>query len=238
MRGLVIVAKTPDTFHALQLARTQGQVHVRYTALVFGIVQNNHGTMDRKLLFKNHIQDNNQPAVVLAEWHVLQRGTYYTLLEIHALTTGHNKDEQGISRYLSHCLGHAIVGDNNNNNHTYNHGGGPKNQQELSSQELFLCANAVSFRHPITRQTVKVSLPSLPEEYYKLLMSTVDPLETSSYRHENSKTIADWVQEARRDLGAVMQATQEGVECTGEPAIDPSRMINANQGDSEWVDDW
>lgn len=29
-----------------------------------------------------------------------------------------------------------------------------------------------------------------------------------------------------------------GRECTGEPRVDPSRQIQPNQGDSEWIDDW
>lgn len=29
-----------------------------------------------------------------------------------------------------------------------------------------------------------------------------------------------------------------GHECTGEPRVDPSRQIQPNQGDSEWINDW
>ena len=30
----------------------------------------------------------------------------------------------------------------------------------------------------------------------------------------------------------------DGVQCEGEPAVDPSRQIRGNEGDSEWMDDW
>ena len=31
--------------------------------------------------------------------------------------------------------------------------------------------------------------------------------------------------------------TTEGVDCEGEPSVDPSRQVQS-QGDSEWMDDW
>jgi len=32
--------------------------------------------------------------------------------------------------------------------------------------------------------------------------------------------------------------TNEGIYCSGEPSVDPSRIVRPNQGDSEWMDDW
>lgn len=32
-------------------------------------------------------------------------------------------------------------------------------------------------------------------------------------------------------------STSEGVDCKGEPSVDPSRQVQS-QGDSEWMDDW
>jgi hypothetical protein len=31
---------------------------------------------------------------------------------------------------------------------------------------------------------------------------------------------------------------EEGRACPGEPSVDPSKVLQWNQGDSEWMEDW
>jgi hypothetical protein len=47
-----------------------------------------------------------------------------------------------------------------------------------------------------------------------------------------------WQKEIDELRVALEISSDQGIQCTGEPSVDPSRAINPNQGDSEWMDDW
>ena len=49
--------------------------------------------------------------------------------------------------------------------------------------------------------------------------------------------LRDYINQLKGELGEVFD-NGEGIECTGEPSVDPSRTVHPNQGDSEWMDDW
>eukprot|EP00977_Amphora_coffeiformis_P024469 scaffold15940_cov137-Amphora_coffeaeformis.AAC.4 len=151
-------------------------------------------------------------------------GGPFTLLEVQPQT---GRTHQ-IRRHLSYCLGHAIVGDNKyDNGGTYVH--------PYRDWGLFLCANAITLSHPLTGESVSCSIP-LPDKFRDILDSKhLDNGSLSSGSPQ--KTISYHVKQAKLELGK-MFTTTEGVDCTGEPPIDPSRMINPNQGDSEWMDDF
>lgn len=52
------------------------------------------------------------------------------------------------------------------------------------------------------------------------------------------KSLQDYVERIKADLNEGGDfSTTEGVECEGEPSVDPSRQVQS-QGDSEWMDDW
>lgn len=71
--------------------------------------------------------------------------------------------------------------------------------------------------------------------------------ETSSLWFGNNKSVPltpaqeslkRYVESVKSDLDEGGDfTTNEGVECTGEPSLDPSRQVQS-QGDSEWMDDW
>jgi hypothetical protein len=47
-----------------------------------------------------------------------------------------------------------------------------------------------------------------------------------------------YVELVKAEMGDIFDDDEEGVRCTGEPSIDPSKSVQPNQGDSEWMDDW
>jgi hypothetical protein len=51
------------------------------------------------------------------------------------------------------------------------------------------------------------------------------------------QSLEAYVERIRQEMGDTMD-TDEGRACMGEPSVDPSKLLNPNQGDSEWVDDW
>ena len=212
-RGLVVVAKNEESMSTLSRAFAERNVQKTYTALVFGTVPHDSGTIDYPI--------DDKPAV--SHWRVLERGTFFTMLEVQP-TTGRNHQ---IRRHLSYCLGHAIVGDNQ-----YDNGGAYKQFRKFG---LFLCASAISLDHPVTEKRLEVDI-TLPEKFYEMLKSQTNPFEAVD--DESAPfTIMDAVEQAKKELGEQF-STLEGVSCTGEPPIDPSKMINPNQGDSEWMNDW
>lgn len=51
------------------------------------------------------------------------------------------------------------------------------------------------------------------------------------------ESLQRYVQSVKADLSEDEFSTAEGVDCEGEPSVDPSRQIQS-VGDSEWMDDW
>lgn len=51
------------------------------------------------------------------------------------------------------------------------------------------------------------------------------------------ESLQRYVQSVKADLSEDEFATAEGVDCVGEPSVDPSRQVQS-QGDSEWMNDW
>jgi hypothetical protein len=52
------------------------------------------------------------------------------------------------------------------------------------------------------------------------------------------KELLQFIQQLKAETKDDDDNEEGGRECTGEPRVDPSRQIQPNQGDSEWVDDW
>lgn len=51
------------------------------------------------------------------------------------------------------------------------------------------------------------------------------------------ESLRRYVESVKEGLKDEDFATIEGVDCEGEPSVDPSRQVQS-QGDSEWMDDW
>lgn len=51
------------------------------------------------------------------------------------------------------------------------------------------------------------------------------------------QSLQQYVERVKADLDERDFVTIEGVDCEGEPSVDPSRQVQS-QGDSEWMDDW
>jgi hypothetical protein len=52
------------------------------------------------------------------------------------------------------------------------------------------------------------------------------------------KELLQYIQQLKAERKGDDVNEKGGRACTGEPRVDPSRQIQPNQGDSEWVDDW
>ena len=58
-------------------------------------------------------------------------------------------------------------------------------------------------------------------------------------RARKKRELQEYVEKLRLEMGDILlDSSEDGVECTGEPSVDPSKSLNPNQGDSEWMDDW
>ena len=67
--------------------------------------------------------------------------------------------------------------------------------------------------------------------------------ENDEYKGENSYVSPTYSQSFLKHLSSVqnsydMSSQGEGIDCTGEPSIDPSRTIQDNGLDSEWLEDF
>ena len=51
------------------------------------------------------------------------------------------------------------------------------------------------------------------------------------------QSLLDYVENVKKELDPAFTA-QEGRACDGEPSVDPSKLVNPNQGDSEWINEW
>jgi hypothetical protein len=54
---------------------------------------------------------------------------------------------------------------------------------------------------------------------------------------EISRSLEAYVERVKCEIDDQFE-TDEGRKCTGEPSVDPSRQVQANYGDSEWINDW
>ena len=101
------------------------------------------------------------------------------------------------------------------------------------NEEQYLFLNTISFAHPSTEQRMEF-FTDIPAQFYERFSEAKEP---QSSLLSSTTSLATHLEQCYAELGEKF-TTQEGTACTGEPPIDPSKMIRPNQGDSEWVDDW
>ena len=268
-RGLLIVAKDAITLTRLSQAlaappdqpqskQQRYRVTKTYAALVRGRVATDRGVLDIPIDGKTAI----------STYCVQRRTRSFTLLHVQPQTGRFHQ----VRRHLHYGLGHTIYGDTKYDPQFRK---SRKEQHQYDNNDgLFLCANRLEFDHPITQETIVVSI-ELPRKYQRVLEAddektpnddhdnedddnddddnddddnkeaTASPTmpnsvgthRTNSTRSFTSPSFDAYVASVRQEHEADF-ATTDGVFCTGEPAVDPSKLVRANQGDSEWVDDW
>jgi 23S rRNA pseudouridine1911/1915/1917 synthase len=206
--GLVVVAKTTQGMQQLSQAVENGCVHETYTALVFGKLHGESGTINSSL---------NK---AVANWRVLQPGALLSMIEVKPKPESSHR----IRQYLSYSIG----------GNEYSSG----SYQENDELGLFLCRNSVTFEHPTTGRkiTISISIPSsfyelLARKGYIL------PFRHLNETEAKTQSPKSYVERIKAELGQQF-TTDEGRQCAGEPSVDPSRMVNPNKGDSEWFDEY
>lgn len=153
--GLIIVAKNPFAHQQLSLQFEDDTVGKRYLALVDGIVENNHGTIDlpidreEKGSMKKMVKDTGQDA--LTTYWVKERLGDMTLVDIR-IFTGRSHQIRVHMNYIEH----PILGDT-----LYNKKSIYINRQALHSYYLKL-------KHPRTKKIMEFTAP-LPKDMEKLI---------------------------------------------------------------------
>ena len=146
--GLLVAAKAPQTYTALQRLFAGRHVHKRYVAWVEGDVRGERGTIDFPMRVdlddrprQIHDPVHGKPAVT--EWQVLERRGGRTRVALFPLTGRTHQLRVHAAHPLG--LGAPIVGDR-----LYGHPG----------PRLHLHAEALSFEHPVTGQRLALERPA------------------------------------------------------------------------------
>jgi len=152
--GIIAISKNASFHRALARQFAGKKVDKRYFAVVEGLVADNAGriTLPIGRFAEQKIWDvkpDGKPSIT--EFSVIKRGNRRTLLEILCITGRTNQIRIHLSK-----IGHPIVGDEIR-------GGG-------KTARLYLHSAKLSFRHPVSGETVKFESP-VPEEFGSILDS-------------------------------------------------------------------
>jgi 23S rRNA pseudouridine1911/1915/1917 synthase len=164
--GLMVAAKSDEGHSSLVEQWADRSVDKRYLALVRGVIGENEGTIDAPIGRSPHdrlrmaVLATGRPA--LSHFAVLQRFREATFVEI-TLVTGRTHQ---IRVHMS-FIGHPVVGDA-----TYNRISGPFGGHGAIVPRQFLHASLLSFRLPVTGETVTFE-SALPDD----LAAPLDMLE-------------------------------------------------------------
>lgn len=155
--GIILVAKTPDVFFALQKQFADREIEKVYVALVHGKVKENIGSINEKIgrlpwnRMRFGVFEGGREAVT--NYKVLDSNSDYSFLELYPKT---GRTHQ-LRVHLKH-IGHPIVGD-----HLYAGRKLYKEDKEKFSG-LMLHAKEITFTHPITKEKMKLEAP-LAEDF-------------------------------------------------------------------------
>jgi 23S rRNA pseudouridine1911/1915/1917 synthase len=160
--GLIVVAKHDQALHALQRQFKRRTVRKHYTALVVGVIAQDHGFIEapiaRDRLHRRRMAVRGDGKPARTRWRVLgryhdQRGRAYTLLDVHLLT---GRTHQ-IRVHLS-WMGYPLVGDA-----VYGREG-----TAAGSPRQFLHARELEIEHPTTGELLCFVAP-LPDDLQAVL---------------------------------------------------------------------
>ncbi len=153
--GLLIIAKNPYSHHILSKQMQQDMIKKRYTAFVWGVVEDNSGKIEAPIQrpsgdsIKRVVDQKGRHS--LTEFKVLKRYKDATMLEIN-LVTGRTHQ---IRVHMSH-FGHPLIGDS-----LY----GTDDTHLINRQALH--ASYLSFLQPRYKNMVQVEAP-LPDDLVEL----------------------------------------------------------------------
>jgi len=152
--GLVIFARTSKALSRLNEMLRKGEIHKTYHALVQGFPMPAEGEISSWLkpdgrLNKTFVSSESDPEAKLSKlkYRTIAVGDRYTLLEVNLLT---GRKHQIRAQLAS--IGHPIKGDLKYGARRSNPDGG-----------ISLQAHRISFVHPVSKQTIDVSVPDLPD---------------------------------------------------------------------------
>jgi 23S rRNA pseudouridine1911/1915/1917 synthase len=150
--GVILVAKEPEVYKALQRQFKRRRVRKVYVALVEGEVEPREGIIeapvgrDRRDRKRMAVRRSGRPAVT--RYRTSRRFKSYTLLEVEPRT---GRTHQ-IRVHLS-WMGYPVVGDR-----VYG-----RRRQPLLGHRQFLHAQEIRFTHPVSEEEMTLSAPLPPE---------------------------------------------------------------------------
>lgn len=153
--GLLIIAKNPYSHHIMSRQMQEDRVEKRYTAFVWGLVENDEGKIAAPIYRPSNdsiqriVDERGQES--LTEYRVIERYNGATMLEVNLIT---GRTHQ-IRVHLSH-LGHPLIGDS-----LYG-----KDDSNLIDRQA-LHATYLSFLQPRYKNRVEVRA-GLPEDLLEL----------------------------------------------------------------------
>lgn len=149
--GLILVAKTNEAHIGLQKQIQNKTAKRKYLAVVYGIVENNEGIIDKPLVHymgktvKMNIAQEGKEAIT--HYKVLERYNDLTLLELE-LKTGRTHQ---IRCHMA-SINHPVFGD------TLYGAKGRKSKINLKTNEQLLMSYYLKLNHPITGETMEFCL--------------------------------------------------------------------------------
>jgi 23S rRNA pseudouridine1911/1915/1917 synthase len=172
--GLIMVAKSDEILHRLQMEFQNRNIKKTYWALVCGHMKKDIDTID--LPIGRSLKDRKKMTVTNLKgrdaqtaYRLLERYKLYDLLEINLMT---GRTHQ-IRVHFSH-IGHPVFGDPDYGGRQKWHKGIYSSDLQMANKALDLIsrqalhAKALEFTHPITRQIISLDAP-LPEDFRSLL---------------------------------------------------------------------
>lgn len=150
--GLVIFARTSKALERLNRMLREGEIHKTYRAVVEGRPPKDEALLENWLVSdgrinKTFVTDRNNPDAKLSklEYHTVENGDRYSLLEVNLLTGRKHQIRAQLS-----AMGNPIRGDLKYGAKRSNKDGG-----------ISLQAYRIRFTHPVSKEPIDISIPSI-----------------------------------------------------------------------------
>ncbi|OYV48522.1 MAG: hypothetical protein B7X06_01205 [Verrucomicrobia bacterium 21-51-4] len=167
--GVILFAKTDETYHALTRAFAEREMRKEYVAIVGGSPRLKSGRIDKPI--GRHPQHRVKMAVIplareaLTDWRIEKNfGPRFTLLRLFP----HTGRTHQLRVHLS-SIGHPIMGDKL-------YGFRPKLGDTVEAPRVMLHADKIEFTHPMTGELLTIQAP-WPEDF-KMLCAELEKIQT------------------------------------------------------------